>query len=238
MKSGILDKEYGRKRNSYKSISFRYKLRAIHVAYIVKKYLSKKNLNILDFGCAEGLTLLYMNQILERAKFTGLEYSSDLLSMSPQMPANITLQQADILELPEKYTKRKYDVVTAMAFFEHLQNPEIALKKAFQSLATNGLLVATFPNPTWDFIAEKTHLIKGGGHLANLTHKIFLEQLSNNGFELLEYKKFMWVFVAILPYLHIPVNEKFASSIDNCFCNTAILNMFMVNQLFVARKIG
>ena len=237
MKSGILDKEYAQKRNTNRAISFRYKLRAYHVAHVVKRYLSQENLNLLDFGCAEGLTLLYMNQIFKNTVFTGLEYSDDLLAMSPKMPANIKLQQANVLELPEKYIKHKYDVVTAMAFFEHLQNPEAALKKAFQALVPNGLLVATFPNPVWDSIAEKTRLLKGGDHLSGLTKNKFIRQLSNSGFELIEYKKFMWAFIGILPYLQIPVNEKFAYYIDKCFCNIAILNSFMVNQLFVARKI-
>ncbi|MBW8015190.1 MAG: class I SAM-dependent methyltransferase [Planctomycetes bacterium] len=237
MKSGTLGTEYADKRSSNKAISFRYKLRAFYAAQMIKKYLSSDNLKILDFGCAEGKTLLYMDRMLENCSFTGLEYSADLLEMASEMPGNITLQQGDILNLPEKFSRQEYDVVTAMAFFEHLQDPSSALKKAHQALSEKGLLVVTFPNPTWDHIAEKTHLLKGGDHLTDLNKKSFIEMLSDNGFELLEYAKFMWVFVAVIPYLKISVHEKFAYMVDKCLSNIPVINMFMVNQLFVARKV-
>lgn len=237
MKSGILDKEYADKRNTNKTISFRYKLRAFYAAQMIKKYVSSDNLKVMDFGCAEGKTLLYMDKMLQNSLFTGLEYSDDLLAMAPAMPENITLQQADILNLSENLTQQEYDVVTAMAFFEHLADPAIALQKAHQALAEKGILVVTFPNPTWDRLAENTHLLKSGDHLTNLNKTKFLKMLSDNGFELLEGVKFMWVFVAIIPYLKIPVHEKFAYAMDKCFSNIPLVNMFMINQLFVARKV-
>jgi len=178
-----------------------------------------------------------MFQMLQNSLFTGLEYSGELLAMAPEMPDNITLEQADILNLPENITQKEYDVVTAMAFFEHLDNPSMALKQAHHVLADKGLLVVTFPNPTWDNLAEKTGLLKGGDHLTNLSKTNFLKMLSDNGFELLDYVRFMWVFVAMIPYFQIPVHEKFAYAVDKCLSKIPVINMFMVNQLFVARKI-
>jgi len=177
MKSGILSGEYAYKRSDNKAISFRYKLRAFYAGKMIKKYLPSDNLKVLDFGCAEGKTLLYMDQMLQNSLFTGLEYSGELLAMAPEMPDNITLEQADILNLPENITQQEYDVVTAMAFFEHLENPSAALKNAYRALTEKGLLVATFPNPAWDNLAEKTGLLKGGDHLTNLSKANFLEML-------------------------------------------------------------
>ncbi len=60
--------------------------------------------------------------------------------------------------------------------------------------------------------------------------------LSDNGFELLECAKFMWAFVAVIPYFRVSVHEKFAYAVDKCLRKIPLINMFMVNQLFVARK--
>lgn len=236
MKSGVLGREYAEKRKCNKAISFRYKLRALWAVKMITKYVSSNNLKIMDFGCAEGKTLLYMNQMLQNSSFVGLEYSDELIAMAPSMPHNISLHQADILDIPDDLKGQDFDVVTALAFFEHLEDLSGALKNVHKILADKGILVATFPNPIWDSLAVKLCLLKSGDHLSHLDSNSFLGMLKENGFELLEYVKFMWAPVAIIPYFQISVHEKSAYGIDKCLRSVPVINMLMVNQLFVAKK--
>ncbi len=236
MKSGVLGREYAEKRRCNKAISFRYKLRALWAAKTIIKYVSSSNLKIMDFGCAEGKTVLYMNRMLQNSSFVGLEYSDELIAMAPSMPHNISLRQADILDIPDDLKRQDFDVVTALAFFEHLENPSGALKNVHEILADKGILVATFPNPIWDRLAVKSRLLKGGDHMLHLDRNSFPGMLKENGFELLEYVKFMWAPIAIIPYFQIPVHEKTAYAVDKRLSKVPVINMLMVNQLFVARK--
>ena len=51
----------------------------------------------------------------------------------------------------------------------------------------------------------------------------------------LEYRRFMFVGVGILPYLKIPVSPAVANRMDKLMGWPRLLNFLFVNQLFVAR---
>src|SRR3989338_720509 len=116
-----MDADYARDRALKKQLVFRYNVRARIACAMVRKYLKlKEPIHLLDFGCAEGMTILKIRDILGGGEFVGVEYSKELLSYSPELPSGVRLMHGDVMSLPESIKEGCYDVVTAMALLEHL----------------------------------------------------------------------------------------------------------------------
>lgn len=217
------------------SLIFRYQLRAKIATEKIRKHL-KSPIRLIDFGCAEGLTLLQMHNLLGTGEYIGIEYSEKLLSFAPRMPYNVKLKNGDITSLPDTIKENYYNVVTALAVFEHLENPLLAMKEAYRVLKNGGLFIATCPDPLWDKISSKLGLLKCKDHVTEMTKTEFIKLFKLTGFNILEYKKFMFAPVGFLPYLKIPVNIRLATSIDKNLSQLKIFNWLFVNQCIVGRK--
>lgn len=160
---GILDHEYSADRKKKPELKFRLSVRAAIVADAVAKYLSNtKNLRVLDFGAAEGRTLIELNNLLPGNEFIGIEYSQELISSAPALPENITLVHGDVTKLPNRFTSASFDIVSALAILEHLEAPLKAVQEAYRVLKPGALFIATCPIPGWDHISTKLGLLKGG----------------------------------------------------------------------------
>src|SRR3972149_2002436 len=112
---GVLDKKYAIERLQKPELKFRYKVRAAFVKNAVKKYLKKTyGLHVLDFGAAEGLTMLEMDRLLPESAFTGIEYSEELINQAPSLPENIKLVRGDVTNIENREINNNYDVVSAL----------------------------------------------------------------------------------------------------------------------------
>ena len=71
-RQGVLDQNYAKERQKKLELVHRYKVRAKVVENAVRCYLGRAdNLNILDFGAAEGLTLKELDRLLPRYSLDG-----------------------------------------------------------------------------------------------------------------------------------------------------------------------
>lgn len=234
---GILEQSYAIGRQKKPELIFRFKVRARVVADAVQHYLDKlKQINILDFGSAEGLTLLELNSLLPNSTFTGIEYSKELIQLAPKLPSNIKLIQGDVTNLSHEIKKHVYGVVSALALLEHLSNPIEAVKEATTVLRPGGLFIATCPNPFWDNVSTWLGLLPDKQHAVDMNKVKLIEMVKKAGLKVITYKRFMWAPFSVLPYLKINISPSLSLKLDRIVRALKIFNMFFVNQIIIARK--
>lgn len=235
---GILNKKYSVERKKKLELKFRLLSRANIVRLAAEKHLSKtSDLNVLDMGAAEGKTLVAMNNIFQESSFIGIELSEELIKESEGLPDNIKLVNGDVTKLPEEILEKRYDIVSAMAVLEHLQSPSRAVLEAYNALKHKGIFVATCPEPVWDMLSAKLGLIDEDQHEIKMTKKMMIQVLEKNGFEIVEYRRFMWAPISFLPYLQISVSPLLSGRIDQFIEKIKFLNWLFVNQVIVGRKV-
>lgn len=239
MNDGVLDKHYAHQRITKKYLQFRYKMRALVACSVIKKYLHQTNpIHLVDFGAAEGLTLMEMARILGEGEYTGIEFDESLIKSAPLVPDGIRLIQGNVSHCPMKDSS--VDVITALALMEHLQHPEEALKEAARILKTGGLFVATAPVPFWDRHTDFLHTKETFGakaHMTDMGEDMMRNMAKKSGLHMVEYSKFMLAPVGFLPYLKISISPRIARSIDGILQKTHLFGWLYVNQCFVLQKI-
>lgn len=237
MPKGILDNNYANDRKIKPELIFRYKVRAQILANSIRKYKKKsENINILELGAAEGKTILYLNEILPNNKILGIEYSKELIKRANNLPPNLNLVQGDATNLKSTIENNTYDVVSALALLEHLPNPLDCIKEAKRVLCPGGIFVATCPAPSWDHIAVKTGLLKEDQHETEMTKEKMISLVKEVGLEVLNFERFMWAPISLLPYLKINISPKNSLSLDKLIYSLRIFNCLFVNQIIVAKK--
>jgi len=233
---GVLNGNYAVERKQL-ALIFRYKTRALIVANAIKHYLDRiHSLTVLDFGSADGRALKELDNHIPIHFALGVEFSGDLIASISELPDTITIIKGDITSLPEKATLNTYDVVSALAVLEHVENPLKAVQEAKRVLRPGGLFVATAPNPFWDRVSSRLGLLKKEQHQMFLGRKELIQLIMNAGMEYVAFDRFMWAPVSVLPYLNIPVSPKLSLSIDTILRRIKIMDWLFVNQCIIARK--
>jgi ubiquinone/menaquinone biosynthesis C-methylase UbiE len=228
--NGVMDNHYSTDRKTKKYLEFRYKERALFAASKINRIKDLEEINLLDFGAADGLTLIELANVLGAGEYLGIEHNQDLINNAPPLPPNVKLVKGDITRL-HCIPNASFDVITALAVIEHLETPILALQEAQRILKLGGIFVATVPVPFWDKITG------GNKHHAVYLNKNSFKQLTEKaGLELTDYFRFMWLPIAVLPYLNVSINPKTALKIDSFIGSLGLFNFLFVNQCFVAQK--
>lgn len=236
-RDGVLTKEYavGRQKKLY--MKYRYLVRAQVAARAIQEYLAKADSpRILDLGSADGLTLLELCSALSfKGNYVGIEYSKELLCYLRDFPKEVEMVQGDIGNLPVK--TKTFDVVCALAVLEHLPNPTQVTKQIASVLAPGGLFIATCPNPYWDGIYSSIKGERNAQHLNQMDKEKMIQIIRDAEMELVHFQLFMWLPVAILPYLKVWISPKFSLHIDAFIHRLHIFNSLFVNSYVVGRKV-
>lgn len=103
----------------------------------VRRSFGDARVRVLDIGCGGG----FLSNYLAGAghEVTGVDQAADALSVAARHDATRTAryEQADALRLP--YANGSFDVVCAMDFLEHVEEPERAIAEAARVLSAGGL---------------------------------------------------------------------------------------------------
>ncbi len=234
---GILTQSYANERIKNSELIFRYKVRARVVSNTAKRYLGKiEGLKLLDFGSAEGLTLLELNSLLPNNSLLGIEYSEELIRCATEFPENVKLIQGDVCRLDKKIKDETYDLVSALALLEHLSSPLKAVREAVRLLRRGGIFIATCPNPFWDNISTSLGLLRDDQHEVEFDKKGLENIVEAGGLEIISFERFMWAPISALPYLNVPISPSFSLKLDNIINSLQIFNFLFVNQCIIARK--
>lgn len=111
------------------------------------KYIDKNSV-IADIGCG------FSGNLLKRIKGkikTGIGY--DISVAKKGLPENILLKKADLNKTIDN-RKNYFDVITALAVLEHVENPEGFLKQIKAILKGKGRIIITTPHKRGKTILE------------------------------------------------------------------------------------
>lgn len=140
----------------------------------------RKNNNLIDLGCSNGL-------FLECAKkrgwnVYGTEYAQECLDYCAKK--GITVFKSD--KLPPDFFKLEFDVVTSFEVIEHINTPNPEMEFVKKILRRGGAFYVTTPNfksLSRFLLKEKWNVIEYPEHLTYFTAKTLHTLLRNHGFK-------------------------------------------------------
>lgn len=112
-----------------------------HFAAAISKYLPKKNLRFLDFGCGTGL--LSQHFATASAALLGIDTSVGMLEVFNSKFNNLKQVTSLVIDLEntgEKLTIGLFDVIMTGMAFHHLKNPLAMLGQFKRLLSPSGII--------------------------------------------------------------------------------------------------
>ncbi len=102
-------------------------------------YSNKASVKILDIGCGGG----FLSNALAAEGFavTGIDNSKESLKVAQQydLTKSVRYQEADAYHIP--FPDASFEVITAMDFLEHVEDPELVIKEVQRLLKPNGIFI-------------------------------------------------------------------------------------------------
>lgn len=142
------------------------------------------NINLLDVGCGAGL---FINLCLDSGiRATGIDISEAAIKLSRVTNAGCFVQN-----FPEDIVNSYFDVVTMFDVLEHLKEPSIFVKKAYQTLKKGGLFVLSTPcaDSILAGISGKKWHFYTPDHQHIFSTKSISETLKSNHFQIVSIKR-------------------------------------------------
>ena len=166
--------DYFHDRTTKKHLIYRFKSRAFEAVRSFQKYsTSSSKPNILDFGSADGFALTETHKLLDANLSFGVEYSEDLINSAGERPPSCSIIQGDVTKSLDQVKSGNFDLVTALAILEHLDEPIELFHRAHDALKPRGLMVATCPSPFRDKISGKFNLHDDDFHAIDFNRQAF-----------------------------------------------------------------
>jgi len=218
---GVYDIDYylGRQRN--RALIYRLRRRTDEVEAALRCYGDGQMQVVVDVGTADGLMLDDLRRRMGPLIFLGVDLSFALLRAN--QTEGVFKAQGDALSMPVK--SGIADAVIATAVIEHVPDASAMLQECARMLRPGGLLVLTTPDPLMERVASAIGVLKEAGH-QHLFKSAELRQLvQENGFVVLEARKFMFS----------PVGFPAEKAIERVLGPLG-LSLIMANQLLVARR--
>ena len=155
----------------------------------------KPNDDILEIGCGMGRFTL---PLLEKSlRITGIDLSLDMLERLRKFAGknpNLTLIKGDVDKL-SSFTNKKFDAIIGFFILHHLENLDKSFESIHRRLKKNGQVGFIEPNlfnPLYyfQFAFSKDMSWEGEKGILNMTKANITKKLSNNGFEVTNFKYF------------------------------------------------
>lgn len=220
-RSGIYGLDYFKGRNQSPDLKYRLRRRTDEVERALRRHAKGGMEVIVDVGTADGLMLDSLAERIGRRTYVGIDLSKELLATNHN--SDVIKIKADALHLPIR--SEKSDVVIATAVIEHVSDANAMLVECARILRKDGLLVLTTPDPFMEMISSRVGLLKEAGHQRTFKLGQLAKMIEENGFALVEAKKFMFS----------PIGFPGERMLERIFGPIG-LRFVMANQLVVARK--
>jgi ubiquinone/menaquinone biosynthesis C-methylase UbiE len=128
----------------------------LRVSMIIKKLVAllpnNKENHLLDIGCGTGFIISIAHSHFK--EIYGIDITDEMMSEIDLSPGNIALKNAAAEALP--FQDRKFDMVTAYSFLDHVLDYEMVLKEVYRVLKNGGIFYADLnPNAGYLQLMEK-----------------------------------------------------------------------------------
>ncbi len=214
-----LDYHYGRQRRP--TFKYRLRRRGKEIARAIQSYHPQAQ-NLLDLGVADGLMIPVLREILPDLKIIGLDLSWELLMLGDHTTFVPLL--ADATALP--FIDGSFDVVSAAAIIEHINQPLKLLSHIQRVLRSGGLCILTTPNPFFEKIAARVGRLPEDQHRYTFNLPDLRRLMEQVGFEV----------IVAEPFMISPGGLPYEDKIETFFKQVG-LGRLLLNQLLVARCI-
>ncbi len=150
--------------------------------------IPEESTNLLDIGCASGNFGKRLKEIRGKIKITGVELSSELSKKTEDIYDKIITGDIEKLEI-----KEKFDTIICADILEHLYNPWGVVKKCYNILENQGVLIGSIPNighwsNIFDLINGKFEYLPFGnlcvGHIRFFTENGIRELFEESNFKI------------------------------------------------------
>jgi 2-polyprenyl-3-methyl-5-hydroxy-6-metoxy-1,4-benzoquinol methylase len=211
-------------------------------------------ISVLDWGCGRGEVLATFRKF--GSSVTGLEYDKKTAKEARERNMSVYISREGGVEALKNSAKR-YSVVTAFHFLEHVENPKEVLVDISNLLTTGGILIAEVPN-----YASFQKIVTGKfwmgydtkNHFYHFTPTSFEKMLNETGFEVfsktyfsLEYglpmfffslidkttKKTDYFFGILKKSSNIDMNRKMNSLNRILSFSIIVISLFIAPTLFI-----
>jgi len=119
---------------------------------------------VLEVGCGNGATLLWLKQV-KRAGYThGLELFEPMADEARQWVDEVTL--GNVEQLLPTFVARQYDLILCLDVLEHLVDPWKVVDECARLLRPGGTIIASIPNMRTAVVLWKL-MVKGEFDYAN-----------------------------------------------------------------------
>ena len=153
--------------------------------------LLRHPVKILDIGCGAGTIALYLaskgNDVL------GIDISKNAIVSANESKKLIGLKNVTFkkMHFPDETPEEKFDFIILTEVIEHLENDELALKKIFSLLKSNGMVLISTPSKNAPLyrLGIATEFDIRVGHLRRYTIQELARKCEKTGFKILETKK-------------------------------------------------
>lgn len=123
----------------------------------IGRYVSLEDIQgkrVLEVGCGIGAFAKILNEKGYRVKASDI--SAFIIDKAQKLQPGIEFVSEDVEKTIGK--KEEFDIIFALEVFEHLNNPEMALKNLRGRLKIDGLLIFSSPYPTRRTLEDPTHI--------------------------------------------------------------------------------
>jgi len=106
----------------------------------ILRHITKQK-RILDIGCGSGY---FSKKIMKKGNIVyGIDSSKEAIALATKRVNNAAICNIEQEEIP---WKEKFDIIIFADVLEHLQAPEIVIKKCMKHLENDGLIILSLPN--------------------------------------------------------------------------------------------
>ncbi len=227
-----------------------------HLYFLVKRYMFQRKLNvlkksvnnpslkshpILDFGCATGDFVLFLNRV--GVKAIGYEPEKSAVIKANKKGIHVI---DHISDLYNKKHKKQFSIITLWHVFEHLPDPIEKIRLFKYLLNENGIIVLALPNyQSFDAKLYNTNWAAWDlpRHLNHFNEKTISSFMKEKGFSLIQKKgmPFDAFYVALLSEKNLE-NKGFISLVKAFFVGlyanlNALFNHYPYSsQIYVFKK--
>jgi SAM-dependent methyltransferase len=236
---GVMTAGYAQARTINPSLRFRLRARAHETIRAHERFATLQNPELhLDYGAADGLSTKLLHLGLKATRSIGIEYSPEIARFSERayLPESCEVRVGDVTDELSGLEPSTVDVITALAFLEHITDSSELFQESARVLSPGGLFIATCPDPSWDKASGALGLHKDEHHEQDYDKEVFAFFAKEGGLTPICYHRFMNVFTGFLPYLRLPISPIVGAFLDAFIRPIPLSRFTFVNQLFVARK--